>query len=66
MSKTYRYAAYGWVHPGNFAPTVLIGRYRTKLFARIGAWWFRIGEWDAHSWVKAQHAISFVENGKAV
>lgn len=66
MSKTYRYAAYGWVHPGNFARTVLIGRYRTKLFARIAAWWFQVGEPDAHSWTKAETVISLVENGRAV
>lgn len=24
-SEAYKYAVYGWVHPGNFAPTVLIG-----------------------------------------
>lgn len=66
MSKTCRYAAYGWIHPGSFAPTVLIGRYRTKLGARFAAWRFRISEWDAHSWVKTEHEISIVENGRTV
>lgn len=66
MSKTYKYAAHGWVDVRDLAPAVLIGRYRTRTIARIAAWWFRVGRQDAHSWVNPEHVISIVENGRAV
>lgn len=66
MAKTYKFAAYGWLHPAFNAPTFLIGRYRTRLLARLAAWWFRVGEADAHSWVREEHIIVLVEGGRRV
>ena len=66
MSKTYRFAAYGALHPDLSSPTVLIGRYRTKLAARWAAWRFRVGARDAHSWVRNEHHIVLVEDGRRV
>jgi hypothetical protein len=66
MAKTYRFAAYGWTSLEAFTPTVLIGRYRTRLFARLGAWWFEASNRNAHAWVREEHHIVLVENGRRV
>ena len=66
MSKVYRFAAYGWPHPAANAPRILIGRYRTRLIARMAAWWFRVCWPDGHSWVSGEHHIVLVENGRRV
>lgn len=46
----HRHVVLGWDHPA--LPTRVIGTYRTRLGARIAAWWHQLGEWDAHAWVE--------------
>lgn len=66
MAKTYRYAAYGWADSEDLEPALLLGRYRTKLGAQIAAWRFRRRAPRAHAWIRAEHVVAFVEEGRGV
>lgn len=59
QQRRYRYAVYGYPHPTLF--TEVVGRYRWRLTAVLGALWFRFVSSDGalpHAWIRREEVLA--------